>query len=127
MSAFAQDDPFLVTEPTMPYSDGMVSNQPYCFNLINQAPYSVTGSISTNYFVRSDGIKTRHRSNFRLDRGDMHEVCTTGPFYDGNKLELVLRTLVPVFTCKTAVTGDIVIEGRYLREGGTETRANCLP
>lgn len=120
------DDPFIVTEPTQPEALGDVSAAPQCFNVINKAPYTVFGSINTNYFIRADGIKTRHKANFRLESESFAEFCTSGPFYDGQKVELVLRTLVPIFNCKTAITGNIVIFGRRKMEGGTETWAACL-
>ncbi len=120
------DDPFVVTVPTVPSAMGDVSDEAQCFNVINRAPYSVFGSIHTNYYVRPDGVKTRHKSNFRLQPSEKAEFCTYGPFYDGQKVELVLRTLVPIFDCKTAVTEDIIIYGRRKSEGGTETWATCL-
>lgn len=125
--AMAQEsDPFVVTTPTAPKALGDVSDTAECFNVINKAPYTVFGSIHTNYFVRGDGIKTRHKSNFRLESQNAAEFCTFGPFYEGHKVELVLRTLVPIFSCKTGVNGDIVIYGRRKSEGGTETYAVCL-
>ena len=120
------DDPFLVTEPTRPSAEGEVTAQPYCFNLVNQASYTVTGNIATNYFTRPDGIRARHRSNFRIEAKDRAEFCTSGPFYDGYKVELTLRTLVPVFSCKTAVTGDVWIYGRQQADGSYKTTASCL-
>lgn len=124
--AVAQDDPFVVTEPAKPRALGDVTDAAECFNVVNKAPYTVYGSINTNYFVRADGIKTRHKSNFRLESQAGAEFCTFGPFYDGHKLELVLRTLVPIFDCKTGINGDIIIYGKRKSEGGTETYAACL-
>lgn len=122
----AQDDPFLPVEPTQPSAMGEVSDEPSCFNVINRAPYTVFGSIYTNYFIRGDGAKTRHKSNFRLETENSAEFCTYGPFYDDRKVELVLRTLIPIFDCKTGVDGDVIIYGRRKSEGGTETWATCL-
>jgi hypothetical protein len=125
--AMAQlESPFLPTTPTVPRAFGAISSTPQCFNVVNTAPYTVYGSIHSNFFVRPDGIKTRHKSNFRLAPDDYNEFCTTGPFYDGNKVELVLRSLVPIFTCKTIATGNIIVQGRRLPEGGTETKALCI-
>lgn len=126
LPVMAKDDPFIVTSPTQPKALGAVTTSPRCFNVINKAPYSVYGSIHTNFFIREDGIKTRHRSNFRLKPDAYAQFCTSGPFYDGEKIELVLRTLVPLFSCKTAIYGDILIKGRRKPEGGTETWAECL-
>ncbi len=125
-SALAQDDPLLVTKPTTPQAFGEVISEAQCFNVINKAPYTVFGSIHTNFFLRDDGIKTRHKSNFRFAAEERAEFCTYGPFYDDQKVELVLKTLIPIFKCKTRTEGDIIIYGRRKSEGGTETWATCL-
>lgn len=125
-SAYGRDGMPIATEPTTPRPLGEVTATPHCFKVISKAPYTVFGSINTNYFINGDGIKTRHKSNFRLEYDDFAEFCTYGPFYEGQKIELVLRTLIPIFTCKTGVEGDITIYGRRKEEGGTETWATCL-
>lgn len=115
-----------------------IVSQPICFNVKNEAPYKVYGSFITDYYTRPDGIRARHKSNFRLEEAgatheekgypiDRAEFCTFGPFYPGRKLELVIRTLVPVFSCKTRIDqGEIVIQGHRKPEGGTETTAQCF-
>ncbi len=102
-----------------------------------EAPYKVYGSFGTDYYMTPDGTKARHRSNFRLDEpGSTHpdegyptdraEFCSYGPFYPERMLSLTLRTLVPIFSCKTRVDqGEIVIKGYRKPEGGTETWAEC--
>lgn len=109
-----------------PRALGEVTPQPICFNLRSDAPYTVYGTLVTNGYIDADGNQARHRSNFRLQQGDVRQVCTSGPFYDGRKLDLQLRSLFPLFDCRTAVTGDIRIHGRRKPEGGTETWADCL-
>lgn len=115
-----------------------IISQPICFNVINEAPYSVTGSFVTDYYTRPDGVRARHRSNFRLEEyGATHETegypvdraefCTFGPFYPNRKLEMVIRTLIPIFSCLTRVDqGDIIIQGKRKPEGGTDTKAVCF-
>jgi len=114
-----------VQATTMP--DGEISDEPICFNVVNTAPYTVYGTFVTNIYVAEGGTKARHRSNFRLKTNFKSEFCTYGPFYEGRKLELVLRTLIPIFSCKTGITGDIVIHGRRKPKGGADTWAVCLP
>jgi len=110
--------------------------EPLCFEVVNEAPYSVYGDFSTDLYTRPDGIRARHRSNFRLAAGgtlgpggaqaDRAEFCSYGPFLEGRKLELTLRTLVPTFSCRTRVdAGPIVIKGFRQPEGGTKTWAEC--
>ncbi len=114
-----------------------VVSDPICFTVRNEAPYKVYGSFVTNYYTTEDGTSARHKSNFRLDEpnskdektgepSDRAEFCTYGPFIPERKLELVLRTLVPIFSCKTKIDqGEIVIKGFRKPEGGTNTYAEC--
>jgi hypothetical protein len=114
-----------------------VVTEPICFRVRNEAPYKVYGSFITNYYQTEDGTNARHRSNFRLEEAgsldpqtnepsDAAEFCTYGPFIPERKLELVIRTLVPIFSCKTKVDqGEIVIKGYRKPQGGTETYAEC--
>ena len=48
-----------------------------------------------------------------------------GPFYPGERLELVLRTLMPIFSCYTVAQGEILIQGQFKPEGGTKTWVEC--
>ena len=114
-----------------------IVEEPICFTVKNEAAYEVIGSFVTNYYMRPDGVKARHRSNFRLDPvGTMHEegypldaaeFCTYGPFYPDRKIEFVIRTLVPVFSCITRIEdGPIVIHGKRRDDDlGNETWADC--
>lgn len=114
-----------------------IVQEPLCFAVRNEAPYKVYGNFVTDYYVAADGTKARHRSNFRLDEpgsvdeegypSDQAEFCSYGPFYPDRKLEIVLRTLVPIFDCKTRIDqGEIVIKGERKPEGGTNTWAECF-
>ena len=98
-----------------------ILNEPICFTVRNTASHKVYGNFVTDYYTAEDGTQARHRSNFRLDEAgakdpekgfplDAAEFCSYGPFFEGRKLELVIRTLIPVFSCKTSVEkGEIVI------------------
>ncbi len=108
---------------------GEVTDEPLCFSIINEAPYTVMGTLETNYFIRADGVKTRHRENFRLAPQDWKQFCSRGPFFDGRRLDIVLKSLVPLFECRTALYEDLRVQGRYKDEdegGGTETWIECL-
>ena len=105
---------------------GEVIDEPICFKVINSAPYSVVGSIITDHYTTIEGDKAKHRSNFRLKTGEITEFCTSGPFFEGRRLELTLKTLIPIFSCKTAVTSDIIIYGERKKETGTKTWAECI-
>ncbi len=115
-----------------------IVQEPLCFKVRNEAPYKVYGNFATERFTRPDGQVARHRSNFRLDEAgakdaetglpsDQGEFCSYGPFIEGRKLELVLRTLFPVFSCQTKIDqGEIVITGYRKPEGGAVTEAKCF-
>ncbi|MCB1556158.1 MAG: hypothetical protein KDJ15_02475 [Alphaproteobacteria bacterium] len=124
--ARAQLDP----QPTTPHPLGEVTDAPICSTVVNQAPYTVMGVIVTQAYVRADGVYARHRVNFWLKPEEKREFCTSGPFFDGRTVEFSLRSLIPVFTCRTGVGGEIIVHGRYESEsvgGGTVSWADCLP
>jgi hypothetical protein len=115
-----------------------IVSEPLCFAVRNEADYMILGNFVTTQYTKPDGTKGRHRSNFRLSPAgtkdpetgeamDRSEFCSYGPFYEGRKLEMVLRTLFPVFTCQTKIDqGEIIIKGRHKPEGGVETWAECF-
>ncbi|MCB1783047.1 MAG: hypothetical protein KDI13_03555 [Alphaproteobacteria bacterium] len=114
-----------------------IVQEPICFTVRNVAPYKVYGNFITDFYTAPDGTKARHRSNFRLEEAgatdpekgyplDRAEFCSYGPFYPDRQLEMILRTLVPIFSCKVHVeNGETVIKGQRLPEGGTKTWAEC--
>ncbi|NCC20922.1 MAG: hypothetical protein EOM26_00500 [Alphaproteobacteria bacterium] len=103
-----------------------VTAEPICFSVRNTAPYMVFGTLATDLYTRDDGMRARHRSNFRLDTGQRDEFCASGPFFPGGKLELTLRSLVPLFSCRTRVDqGEILVKGMLKQDGTTQTWAEC--
>lgn len=115
-----------------------VLSEPLCFVVQSEADYRVHGTIVTNYYTNPDGIRARHRSNFRLEAaGTLHEegypldraeFCSYGPFYPDRKLDIVIRTLIPVFECRTRVDqGALVITGvRNETDTGNVTSVACF-
>src|SRR5689334_7697741 len=79
--------------------DGEITAQPLCFNVLNKAPYSIVGTFSTNIYTTPEGIQAHHRANFRLGPEEQTNSCSSGPFYKGRKLDMVLKSLVPLFAC----------------------------
>lgn len=115
--------------------------EPICFLVINEAPHKAYGHIGTDLYTTPDGVSARHRSNFRLDAaGSVHEdegyptdraeFCSYGPFYPGRKLEFVLRTLFPIFSCQTRIDqGPIIIKSKPKEDspmGGYDVWAECF-
>jgi hypothetical protein len=116
-----------------------ILNEPICFTVRNTAPHKVYGNFVTDYYTAEDGTQARHRSNFRLDEAgakdpekgfplDAAEFCSYGPFFPERKLELVIRTLIPVFSCKTSVEkGEILIKSERLPDdSGNKIWAECF-
>ena len=117
-----------------------IVQDPICFALRNEADFRVYGKFSTDRYTRTDGVTTRHRSNFRLEKAgtkdeetgaykDRSEYCTYGPFLPNRQLILTIRTLVPVFECKTRVDTrqEIVIKAeRKADDSGVNTWAECF-
>ena len=117
-----------------------IVQEPICFALKNEASYSVNGGIQTAKFTRPDGVISRHRSNFRLkaageidpktgEPADRVEFCSYGPFLPDRQLILTIRTLFPVFECKTRVDTlqEIVIKGqRRADDNGVMTWVECF-
>lgn len=114
-----------------------ITPTPICFTVKNEAPYMVYGQIATDYYTTPDGTKARHTGTFRLKEKDTTnletgnfqdrtEFCVSGPFYPNRKVELTLRTLFPIFSCKTNVEmGEIVIHGKIKKDGSTKSWATC--
>ncbi len=114
-----------------------VSAEPICFTIKNTAPYTIYGEIMTDHYTTTDGTKARHTGTFRLsakgtlheEKGyplDMSEFCTTGPFYPNRQVILTLRTLIPTFSCKTAIEQrEITIHGIVNEDGTTKSWAEC--
>lgn len=119
---------------------GEIVQEPICFILLNEAEQTVFGAIRTDAYTNPDGSKSRHTSNFRLEAAgtmneegtfpvDRAEFCSYGPFFEGRKLELTLKTLFPVFDCKTNVeSGPVVITRKEITDdpmGGYKLSATC--
>lgn len=127
----------LASEFDADYRPDIIS-EPMCFEVINEAPYNIYGKFVTALYIATDGSRARHTSNFKLEaagsfdsktgyKTDRAEFCSYGPFFEGRKLEMTLRTLVPIFSCQTRIdSGPIIIHGEKKPEGGTKTWADCF-
>lgn len=117
---------------TFPAQAQEVTNYPICSQIINEADHSVRGSISTarsNYTNEgnslTDGTQARHSSNFNLAPFERMDICSSGPFYEGRRLELTLRTLIPVFNCYTSLDAPIIINSKRDADGELRIFATC--
>jgi hypothetical protein len=102
-----------------------ITPYPICTQIINEADYAVRGTLSTARGETPEGEPILHSSNFRLLPGERQDICSSGPFYEGQRLELTLRTVIPVFECRTALTASIIIESAIMDNGERKTWASC--
>ena len=106
----------------------LITPTPQCATIKNDSDGTMIGSVRTEYGTARDGSKQRHEKNFRLPPGESTEACSTGPFYKGYQVELILKTLIPMFNCKTRLAGTIYL--RAERDPKTDKRriyAVCIP
>lgn len=106
--------------------EGEVVANPICGMLTNRSDQTIMGTISTASQKIATGDDVKHRSNFRLSAGEKKEFCTTGPFYEGRRLELVLRTIIPLFSCKTKLGQEIFLDVQSQEGGFRKLSATCL-
>lgn len=96
-----------------------------CFFVHNNAPYTINGSVLSNYYTNLAGLKGRATSNFRMAPGEKKQFCTNGPYYNGTRIGLVLRTIVPIFSCYTVAQGTIEVMGAFDKDRKSKTWAVC--
>lgn len=87
----------------------LLSPTPQCSVIKNQSDRTVFIAVRTDYFEGSDGTKQRHEATMRLNPGEKQQVCAQGPFYEGYRVEVILRTIIPLFDCKTKLGNDLNI------------------
>jgi hypothetical protein len=106
--------------------EGEIIARPICSAIVNRSDQAILGTLSTAGQAMPSGDVIRHRDNFRLEAGDRREFCSTGPFYEGQRLEIVLRTIIPLFDCKTKIDrGDIYLDAIEDEYGVKKLSATC--
>lgn len=118
---------FLITGLVEPAwaQDGQFSSAPVCSDILNKTGFTVYGNVETDKAV-VNGKTIYHKSNFRLSKDENTRICASGPFFEGNKLRLVLRSLLPVFECKTKLGKPITLTATPRESGlGYDWKASC--
>lgn len=105
--------------------EGEIISQPICSALVNRSDQTILGTLSTAGQQIETGEIIRHQDNFRLAAGERKEFCATGPFYEGQRLEVVLRTLLPLFDCKTKINHEIFLDALPNQYGFKKLSATC--
>lgn len=105
--------------------EGEVLSSPICSALINRSDQTIMGMIATASQKIASGDMVKHRQNFRLSAGERMEFCSAGPFYEGRRIELVIRTLIPLFSCKTTLNKEIYLDSTPQPGGFRKLSATC--
>lgn len=107
-------------------ADPLVSKDPQCATLVNTADVRIYGTVRSDYYTDEAGVKRRHEVQFRLEPKGDQQICSTGPFYAGYTVALSLRTLMPVFQCKTRLAGKIYLHADKQPDESTKLYADCV-
>lgn len=106
LPAFAQPAMPTVTEGM----EGEITAKPICTFLTNRSDQAILGSIGLASQTLPSGETITHNENFRLKAGDKRQVCAAGPFFEGRRIRIVLRTVMPLFECKTKIDHEIFLD-----------------
>jgi hypothetical protein len=102
-----------------------------CGAVVSNLPFTIYASLATDVAGektipgQTERAEVRHTSKFQLKPATRVEFCSEGPFYEGQRLEFTLRTMFPVFSCKTKIDRDIVVSAAARPEGGYDYSATC--
>ena len=105
--------------------EGEIISTPICTDLTNRSAQTIMGTITTASQTIDTGDVVKHRSNFRLDAGAKQKICAAGPFFEGRRVALVIRTLIPLFECKTTLDQEIFLDATPQDDGTTKLSATC--
>lgn len=105
----------------------LISPRPHCATIRNETGDRIFASIRSAYTANAAGEQKRHEGSFRLEKGEKTEVCSTGPFYPGYQVELVVKTMIPIFSCKTRLAGTITLTSSRDKDDVYRVTATCVP
>ena len=103
---------------------GEIRSKPICTAMINRSDQTIMGTISTMPQRLADGAMAAHKDNFTLKSGERREFCASGPFFQGQRLSLTLRTIIPLFSCYTKIDREIFLDAKE-EDGFKKLSATC--
>lgn len=109
-----------------PAPGGAGNGKAVCGSIRSTIPFKIYGTLATDRAGEKDGVAARHKSTFTLSEGESLKVCSEGPFFKDQRLELTLRTMFPVFSCRTKIDREIVLSAAPRPEGGYDYKATCF-
>ena len=105
--------------------EGEILDTPICSKLINRSDQAIMGTLLTAAQTLESGDSVRHRDNFKLAAGAEKDFCVAGPFYEGRRVEIILRTVIPLFTCRTKLDSPIYLDVMEDENGIRKLSATC--
>lgn len=121
LPVFAQFDP----PDSSTGKEGEIVSQPICSAIVNRSDQTMLGTLSTAGQRIASGEIVKNQDNFRMKPGERKEFCSTGPFFAGQRLEIVLRTILPLFDCKTKIDHEIYLDALPDENGVKHLFASC--
>lgn len=107
-------------------SQELYSPLPHCALIKNETLDEMIIQIRTDYYLRDDGSRDYYETILRIDAGKDREICAKGPFYPEYKVDLIIKSLFPLFDCKTKLQGEIPVRERKDGSGSREFYAVCV-
>jgi hypothetical protein len=104
----------------------LYSPTPQCAMIKNTTNSTLFLMIRTDFFENQDGSKERFQTTLRLEPQAAQEVCAKGPFFPNYQVDLSIRTLIPIFSCKTRLQGEIAITSTQRDDGSQKFSAECV-
>ena len=117
--------PAFAQVPDSSGKQGEILGKPICSYLTNRSDQTIIGTIATAAQTVASGDVVKHRQNFKLSSGERRQFCAAGPFYEGRRLELTLRTIIPLFSCKTKIEREIFLDAQPDDNGIKKLSATC--
>jgi len=119
--ALAQPAPPTVGEG----KEGEIIQTPICTYMTNRSEQTIIGTIGLAAQTLPDGQVAALSENFKLKAGEKRQVCAAGPFFEGRRIKIVLRTIMPLFECKTKMNHEIFLDADPQAEGFKKLSATC--
>lgn len=105
----------------------LISEQPLCVTLYNNSENEILGHIETASYTDLENNISQHISGFKIAPMQRQDFCSTGPFFEGYKLRLVLKTSMPLYSCLIETGREITMSSERDETSGWILSADCPP
>ncbi len=107
---------FLLLVPLSAQAEELYTPQPQCADIKNETDGKVFVAIRTDFYAKPDGTRSYYETVLHLDPGKFQQVCAKGPFFPDYKVLLMVKSLLPLFDCKTKMQGTIAVRSRPAKD-----------